>query len=207
MSTLSALKWRYSLKHFSDKKVSQEQVASLIEAARLSASSYGLQPYQVWVVEDPDILAQLAEHAYGQPQITQCSHLIILANETDNSDAVIDRYFQRHTEQTAIPLENTRGYADHIKSALATHDDQARQQWAQQQAYIALGSLLSEAAMLRVDTCPMTGFDSAGINQVLGFDDRQLNACVICAIGYRQADAEQPAKVRIPAQEFAHFIP
>lgn len=206
MSTLSALQWRYSIKHFSNRRVPKQHIHNIIEAARLSASSYGLQPYQVWIIEDPEILSQLSKHAFNQPQLRECSHLLVLANQTNITDQIVDQYFERYYEQTQHKIGSLAGYADHIKSAIAAKNHQERQVWAQQQAYIALGSLLTEAAMLGVDTCPMTGFDNLAFNQVLKFEQKKLNACVICAVGYREASYEPPGKVRIPSQDFAKFI-
>ena len=205
MSTLPALQWRYSPKHFSDRKVSQDQLLDLIEAARLSASSYGLQPYKIWVVEDKVIRDKLAEHAYQQPQIKQSSHLLIIANETQIDDQIVDRYFQHFYQQTNTVAGSIEGYSEHIKSAIAGKTIPQRQAWAQQQAYIALGALLSEAAMQKIDACPMTGFESDAFNRILGLTEKHLNACVICAIGYREEMATPP-KVRLPIQEFAHFF-
>lgn len=206
MSTLPALHWRYSPKHFSNRKVPQDQVLDLIEAARLSASSYGLQPYKIWVVEEVAVREQLAKHAYQQPQITQCSHLLIIANETQIDDQLVDRYFQRFYQQTNTESGREEGYADHIKSAIANQTIQERQSWAQQQAYIALGALLSEAAMQKIDACPMTGFEADAFNRILGLTAKHLNTCVICAIGYREETVTPPTKVRLPIQEFAHFF-
>jgi nitroreductase len=205
MSTLPALQWRYSPKHFSDRKVPQDQLLDLIEAARLSASSYGLQPYKIWVVEDKAIREKLAEHAYQQPQIKQSSHLLIIANETQIGDQIVDRYFQHLYQQTNTAEGSIEGYVDHIKSAIGSQTHQQRQSWAQQQAYIALGALLSEAAMQKIDACPMTGFEPDAFNRILGLTGKHLNACVICAIGYRKEMAT-PTKVRLPIQEFAHFF-
>ncbi|SBS34179.1 Putative NAD(P)H nitroreductase [Marinomonas aquimarina] len=206
MSTLPALQWRYSLKQFSSDKVPLARVHDLIEAARLAASSYGLQPYQIWVIDDSQVLAQLSEHAYGQSQITQCSHLLVLVNDTQIGDHTVDRYFQRYYQQTGTEVGSADGYAEHIKSALAAQNSPQRQAWAQQQAYLALGALLSEAAMQRIDACPMTGFDQEAFNHVLGLTEKQLNACVICAVGYRDNSIAVPEKVRTPTTEFAHFF-
>lgn len=130
MSTLPALQWRYSPKHFSDRKVPQDQLLDLIEAARLSASSYGLQPYKIWVVEDKAIREKLAEHAYQQPQIKQSSHLLIIANETQ-IDRIVDRYFQHLYQQKDTAEGSIEGYVDHIKSAIGSQTHQQRQSWAQ----------------------------------------------------------------------------
>lgn len=206
MSTLPALKWRYSLKHFSSQKVSKAYIDDLTEAARLSVSSYGLQPYQVWVVENPRLLKQLAQHAFDQPQLHECSHLIVFAHQTKIGDELVDKYFQHYYEQTGAEVGSLDGYCEHIKSAIAKKSPQERQNWAQQQAYIALGAVLTEAATQGIDTCPMTGFDVDAFNQLLGFDNQDLNTCVICAVGYRKDTLEIAPKVRIPSQDFVQFV-
>lgn len=206
MSTLPALKWRHSLKHFSSQKVPKAQITDLTEAARLSVSSYGLQPYQVWVIENPILLEQLAKHAFDQPQLHECSHLIVFAHQTKIGDELVDQYFQHYYEQTGAEIGSLDGYSDHIKSAITAKSHQEQQNWAQQQAYIALGSLLTEAATQGIDTCPMTGFDVEAFNQLLGFDNQDLNTCVICAAGYRNDSLELPTKVRIPSQDFVQFL-
>ncbi|MDW6004547.1 NAD(P)H-dependent oxidoreductase [Vibrio mangrovi] len=206
MSTIAALQWRYSLKNFSNQKVDDDKINNLLEAARLSASSYGLQPYQVWVIQERDLLAKLSEQAFGQSQVRECSHLLVFANETVISDATVERYFARHYQQTQTPVGSLDGYADHIKSAMAEKSDDSRRAWAEQQAYIALGTVLTEAAVLGIDTCPMTGFDQQAFNQTLGLSQYGLSACVICAIGYREADMQSPVKVRIPREHFVRFV-
>ena len=206
MSTLPALKWRHSLKHFSSQKVSKAYLDDLTEAARLSVSAYGLQPYQVWVIANPTLLKQLAQYASDQPQLHECSHLIVFAHQTKIGDALVDQYFQHYYEQTGVEVGSLDGYSDHIKSAIAAKSHQERQNWAQQQVYIALGALLTEAAIQGIDTCPMTGFDVDAFNQLLGFDNQNLNACVICAVGYRKDTLEIAPKVRMPSQDFVQFV-
>lgn len=206
MSTISALRWRSSLKQFSNQKANNDILQNLLEAARLAASSYGLQPYRVWVVEDRSLLAKLGEQAYGQTQVKQCSHLLVFANETVINDKTVDRYFEYYYQQTQSPVGSLDGYAKHIKAAMASKTKEEGATWAKQQAYIALGAMLSEAAVLGVDTCPMTGFDVRGVNQTLGLDQYGLNACVICAIGYRDHNTEQQIKVRTPSDQFARFV-
>ncbi|WP_416305144.1 nitroreductase family protein [Neptunicella sp. SCSIO 80796] len=206
MSTITALRWRSSLKQFSSHKVASNIIQNLLEAARLSASSYGLQPYRVWVVDDPDLLAQLSEQAYGQTQVAQCSHLLVFANETVVNDRTVDRYFEYYYQQTQSQPGSLDGYASHIKSALASKTAGQAAIWAEQQAYIALGAVLTEAAVLGVDTCPMTGFDNKAINHTLGLDQHELNACVICAVGYRNDNTQAQVKVRTPSEQFARFV-
>jgi nitroreductase len=206
MSIIEALKWRHSLKHFSPKKVDTSLIHNLIEAARLSASSYGLQPYKLLIVDDPALLNQLSEQAFGQAQVRECSHLLIFANKIHITNDLVDNYFEHHHQQTQTAEGSLNGYAEHIKTAIGSKTEEEKQAWAEQQAYIALGSLLAEAAMLSVDTCPMTGFDKAAFNHTLDLTDKGLNACVICAVGYREENIAIQNKVRLPVNEFATFI-
>ncbi|AEF53958.1 NAD(P)H-dependent oxidoreductase [Marinomonas posidonica] len=206
MSIIGALKWRHSLKHFSPKKVDTTLIHNLIEAARLSASSYGLQPYQLLIVQDPALLQQLSDQAFGQAQVKECSHLFIFANKTNITDTLVEEYFEHHHQQTQTEVGSLNGYAEHIKTAIGAKTEEEKHIWAEQQAYIALGSLLAEAAMLSVDTCPMTGFDKAAFNHTLGLTKKDLSACVICAVGYRDENIQIQNKVRLPLNEFASFI-
>ncbi|MFM2479820.1 nitroreductase family protein [Celerinatantimonas sp. YJH-8] len=206
MSIIPALQWRYALKHFSDKKVDDGMIEQLIDAARLSASAYGLQPFQVWVVEDESMRAKLSENAYGQTQLQECSQLLVFASETSVSDDTIDQYFQRYHQQTNTPVGSLNGYAAHIKTAMSLKSDVEKQAWADMQAYIALGSVMVEAAMLGIDACPMSGFDRAAFDRTLGLTEHNLSACAICAVGYRPEDVPQPIKVRKTRDEFSRAI-
>jgi nitroreductase len=205
-SIIPALQWRYSLKQFSSRSIAPSHLESLVEAARLSASSYGLQPYQVWVVEERSLLAKLAEAAYGQEQLKSCSHLLVFANETSIGDSTVDDYFARYYQQTNTTAESLAGYAEHIKAALRDKTQQQRLAWAEQQAYLGLGSVLCQAAVLGIDSCPMTGFEQAAVNQILSLGKHNLSASVICALGYREADATPPSKVRKEKAEFVHYV-
>ena len=202
MSLIPALSQRFSLKQFSTQKVSDEDINGMTEAARLSVSAFGLQPYRLIVIDDRDTLNALAAHTFGQTQLPSCSHLFIFANETEITDKTVDAYFERIYSQTSAEAGSQAGYADYIKSYYAGQTPEQKVQVAQLQAFIALGSLIAEGALRGVDTCPMTGFSPDGINKALGLTERGLNACVICAAGYRLEDAVVPEKVRVPADEF-----
>lgn len=183
---INNLNWRYATKKFdATKKVSKENLNLLLEATTLSASSYGLQPYKIIVIENPEIRAQLLPAAWGQSQITDASYLIVLANQTTFGEELIDDYITNVGNIREVSTEGLKGYADLMKSNFLPLSDEEKAKWTAKQAYIALGNLLSAAADLKIDTCPMEGFDATQFNKILGFDKKALNTAVIVTVGYR----------------------
>lgn len=197
-------KWRYATKKFdATKKVSTEDFEILKEAIRLSASSYGLQPYKVFIIENPEIRAKIQPAAWGQTQIVDASHLLVFANITNFGDAEIDAYIKNLSETRGIPVESVQGYADFMKSKITTLPEEARNTWTSKQTYLALGNLLNAAAELKIDVTPMEGFEPAAVNEILGFDQLGLNVSLIATIGYRHEDdaTQHYAKVRKSNEE------
>tara|TARA_R110002126_G_scaffold2056_9_gene12029 strand:+ start:4012 stop:4644 length:633 start_codon:yes stop_codon:yes gene_type:complete len=188
-SYIENLNWRYATKKFdASKKVSKKDLENLLEATALSASSYGLQPYEILVVEDAALRNKLQPAAWGQSQITEASHLIVLANQSTFGEELVDDYLNNVSETRGIPSNDLQGYSDFMKSKLMPLSESAKATWTARQTYIALGNLLSAAADLKIDTCPMEGFDSAQFNEMLGLSKRGLNAAVIVAVGYRSKE-------------------
>jgi len=196
--------WRYATKKFdATKKVSDADLQTLKEAIRLSASSYGLQPYQVILVENPELRAQLQPAAWGQAQIIDASHVLVFANVTNIGDAEIDAYLNNMAETRGLPLDALQGYGDFMKSKISTLPVEQRNIWTSKQTYIALGNLLNAAAELNIDVTPMEGFEPEKVNEILGLNERGLHASLIAPIGYRHADdaTQSYAKVRKSEQE------
>ncbi len=196
--------WRYATKKFdTTKKVSKEDFETLKEGIRLSASSYGLQPYKILIVENPELRAQLQPAAWGQSQIVDASQLIVFANITNFGEAEIDAYFQNLIETRRIPMESVQGYADFMKLKVTALSEDARNTWTAKQTYIALSNLLNAAAELQIDVTPMEGFEPEKINEILGLDKLGLNASVIAAIGYRHEEdtTQHYVKVRKSTEE------
>ena len=196
--------WRYATKKFdATKKVSNEDFEILKEAIQLSASSYGLQPYKVFIIENPEIRAKIQPVAWGQTQIVDASHLIIFANITNFSDAEIDAYIKNVSETRGIPVESVQGYSDFMKSKITTLPVEERNNWTAKQTYLALGNLLNAAAEMKIDVTPMEGFEPAAVNEILGFDKLGLNASLLATIGYRHEDdaTQHYAKVRKSNEE------
>lgn len=201
---ISNAKWRYATKKFdATKKVSTEDFETLKEAIQLSASSYGLQPYKVFIIENPEIRAKIQPVAWGQSQIVDASHLLVFANITNFGEAEIDASIKNMAETRGIPVESVQGYADFMKSKITTLPEEARNVWTSKQTYLALGNLLNAAAELKIDVTPMEGFEPAAVNEILGFDKLGLNASLLATIGYRhEEDATQHyAKVRKSNEE------
>ena len=188
--------WRYATKKFdATKKITTEDLSTLKEAIRLSASSYGLQPYKIIIVENPELRAQLLAAAYGQAQVVDASHLIVFANEINFGEEGIVNFSKNMSETRGIPLESIQGYVEYMKSNIITLSEETRNIWSAKQTYLALGNLLNVAAELKIDTTPMEGFAPAQVNEILGLDKLGLNASLLVTLGYRHdEDATQHYK-------------
>jgi len=188
--------WRYATKKFdATKKISTEDLNTLKEAIRLSSSSYGLQPYKVIIVENPELRAKIQPVAWGQSQIVDASHLIVFANRTSINDTEIDAFFKNMSETREIPLEALSGYQGFMKGKINELSEDAQNIWNSKQTYLALGNLLNAAAELKIDVTPMEGFVPAQVNEILGLNALGLNASLIATVGYRHTeDATQHLK-------------
>lgn len=197
MSTfLDHQNWRYATKKFdSTKKISTEDLNTLKEAIRLSSSSYGLQLYKVFIIENPELRAKIQPAAWGQSQIVDASHLIVFANQTNVTEEDIDGYLKNVAETRNIPETALSGYGDFMKGGILSRSDDDKANWTSKQTYLALGNLLNAAAELKIDVTPMEGFVPAQVNEILGFNELGLNASLLAPIGYRsEEDATQHQK-------------
>jgi len=205
MSTfLEHQNWRYATKKFdATKKISNEDLNLLKEAIRLSSSSYGLQPYKVIIVDNPELRAKIQPAAWGQSQIVEASHLIIFANETQLKEQDIDNYITNISATRSIPVEALSGYADFMKSKILTLPEEIKNVWTAKQTYLALGNLLNAAAELKIDVTPMEGFVPEQVNEILGLDKLGLNTSLIATLGYRHEadDTQHYKKVRKSEEE------
>jgi nitroreductase len=205
---LSHQNWRYATKKFdSTKKISTEDLNTLKEAIRMSSSSYGLQPYKVIIVENPELRAQLQPAAWGQSQIVEASHLFVFANDTNLGDEAIDDYLKTISITRETPIEALTGYGDFMKSTISKLEPAMKDVWTSKQTYLALGNLLNVAAELKIDVTPMEGFAPAQVNEILGLDKLHLNASLIATVGYRhEEDATQFHKKVRKSQEDLFII-
>lgn len=179
------------------KKISDEDLATLKEAIRLSSSSYGLQLYKVFIVDNPELRAKLQPAAWGQTQITEASHLFVFANQTTVGNEDIEGYLKNAEQTRNLPEGTLNGYGDFMKGSLSNLAEDAKQVWTAKQTYLALANLLNAAAELKIDATPMEGFDPAQFNAILGLDKMNLNAAVIAAVGYRHEEDETQHYIKV----------
>lgn len=195
-----ALSWRYATNQFDvTKKVSEENLTSILEAGNLMPTAYGLQPFRLIVIADQAVKESLIEHSYGQKHIAENSHLIVLAARTDIDEAMIAEYTARIEAVRNLPVGTTDGFKSMMVGDLTNRSEDARLVWAQKQSYIALGGMMAAASLLEVDNHALEGFNAAAYNEVLGLTALNLTATTLLALGYRDdADASQHyAKVRL----------
>jgi nitroreductase len=196
--------WRYATKKFdTTKKISKQDLETLKEAIRLSASSFGLQPYRVLIIENPELRAKLQPAAWGQSQIVDASQLIVFANITNFGETEIDVSIANTTKTRGLPADALKGYGNFMKSKIVALPEDVRNTWASKQTYLALGNLMNAASELKIDVTPMEGFEPAQVNEILGLGKLGLNATLLATIGYRhEEDATQHyAKVRKSNEE------
>lgn len=201
MNLLEHLQWRYATKKFDPtKKVSSNDLEKIKQAIQLSVSSYGLQLYKVLIIENLEIREKLKPVSWNQSQITDASHLIVFCNYIDATPQAIDNFIEQTAVTRNLDLERLNGYGDFIKSKLNEKSDTEKTSWLKSQTYLALGNLLSACAELKIDACPMEGFEPEAYNEILGLNGQGLNAAVISPIGYRHEEdhTSGQAKVRKP---------
>ncbi len=206
MELLKNLNWRYATKKFdTSKKVSSDDLQKLKEAIQLSVSSYGLQLYKVLIIENPAIREKLKPVSWNQSQITDASHLFVFCNYTDATPEAIDAFIKQTAETRDLDLDRLNGYGDFIKEKLQEKTPEEKTSWLKAQTYLALGNLLNACAELKIDACPMEGFEPEAYNKILGLNEQGLNATVITPIGYRHKDDHTIGQLKVRRPKEALF--
>lgn len=210
MEFLTALEWRYAAKRMNGESIPRPVLERILAATRLAPSSYGLQPYSIKVISDRSVLTRIHEQAAPQPQVKECSHLLVFATMTDLGASTVDRYMQLTASERSLTVADLNGFSEAIKGTINGFETAAEKQaWAAKQAYIALGFTLASAAVERIDASPMEGFDPAALDRTLGLDKENLSSVVIVALGYRdpaQDPMSQMVKVRKPYSQLIQAL-
>ncbi|MGL5429776.1 MAG: NAD(P)H-dependent oxidoreductase [Vibrio sp.] len=208
---ISKLKWRYATKKMNpNQAVAQEKVERILEAIRLTATSSGLQPYEVIVVTNPDLRAQIVPHAWNQAQITDASHLLVFAAWDNYTTERINMMFDLVNEVRGFRNEGWENYRQQILANYVPRDPEINYQHAARQAYIGLGTALIAAAEEGVDSTPMEGFDPAKVDEILQLRERGLRSVVLLPLGYRADEGDwlvNLAKVRRSRDNFIIEMP
>jgi len=207
---LNALEWRYATKVFdATKKISAEVWHALEQALVLTPTSYGMQPYQFLVVQDAANRATLLPHSWGQKQVVDCSHFVVFTARTEMKAADVAKFIQRTSEVRGISLDKLNFNRDIILSDVVKGPrGKTAHEWAARQCYIALGNLMTSAAVLGVDACPMEGINPLEYDHVLGLNGSGFKTVVACALGYRAAGDKYASlpKVRFETKDLMRVI-
>lgn len=199
------LNWRYATKQFDPiKKISLEDWQALEETLVLTPTSFGLQPSIFMVINDPQLRAKLQSASWGQPQIIEASHLVVFIAKSNYSEADLDAYINRVVQVRGInPADMEAAREMMFNSIIKGMTDEQRKAWAINQTYIALGNLLTSAALLGIDACPMEGFVREEYDSILGLTEQNLASAVVAGFGYRSSSDKYAnlRKVRLPQNQ------
>ncbi len=185
MDLIKYLNWRYATKRMNGTKVPNEKVERILDAINLSASSIGLQPYTVFVIEDENLRKQIKPIANDQPQITECSHLLVFAAWDNLTEQRIDDFLNRTQEVRGSLPAKMKDWEMYLKNKAKNSSAEDNFNWNARQAYIGLGTALIAAAMEQVDATPMEGFDPKALDALLELDKKGLRSVLIMPLGYR----------------------
>ena len=189
MELIKGLNWRYATKQFDkNKTVNHADIELLKEAVRLAPSSFGLQPYTVFIIETEHLKTELKAAAWGQNQVTDASHLFVFCSYSTLKDEHIEDLFDLKAEAFNKDKSEFDGYISFIKGKVAEKSPETIKIWNSRQAYIGLGNLINACAELKIDACPMEGFDANKVNTILNLESQGLNAVVLAAVGYRSEE-------------------
>lgn len=194
MELLEAMNWRYAAKKMNGQTVPAEKIDTILEAIRLSASSVGLQPYNVIVIDNHELKGKIHEKACPQPQIVEGSHLLVFAHWTNIDASQIDAYIQLIADTRNVTVESLTPFADSIKGNLLSRTPEDLAVWSSRQAYIGLGSALIAAATEHVDATPIEGFNPAALDELLDLPAKGLRSVALVALGYRDEEKDFLAK-------------
>ena len=202
---LKSLEWRYATKVFDATKIISAEVWGALEKTlMLTPTSYGLQPYKFLVVQDAAKRAALLPHSWGQKQVVDCSHFVVFTARTEMKEADVDKLISRTVELRKLPAGALDAYRGMMLGDIVNGPrGKTAHEWAARQCYIALGSLMTAAAVLGVDACPMEGLAPAEYDRILKLEGSGYKTVVACALGYRAAGDKYAglAKVRYTAAE------
>jgi nitroreductase len=197
---LEALRFRYATKQFdAARRIAPEIWTALEQSLVLTPSSFGLQPWKFLILTDSALRESLVPHSWGQRQVADCSHLVVMAVQKSVDEAYLDRFIARVAAVRGSSVESLAGYRNMMAGSLGMMTTD----WAAKQAYIALGQFMLAAALLGVDTCPMEGFLPDKYDEILGLSAQGLTTAVLCPAGYR-ADTDRFAaapKVRWDSED------
>ncbi len=186
---LKALTWRYATKKFdANRTLSDDKITIIKEAFNLTASSFGLQPVRLLVVQDQKIQDELVALSMNQQQVADASHILVFCIEKNIDTSYIEAYFKNVQETRKTPDEILKPFRDYLYSHFESETSDNITNWATKQAYLAMGNLLTVCALEKIDACPMEGFDPEGYDKIFKLEEKGLSSVLVMPIGYRAED-------------------
>ena len=208
MTTIQQQQWRYACKKFdATKQLTQQQVKALGQAFNLTATSYGLQPMKLIVVHNKALQEKLVPASYGQNQVFEASHVLVLCAQKDMEEQHIQDYFERVKELRNTPDEILNPFKKHLLHWASNTKQEDLEQWARKQTYIALGNLLNTCAALEIDSCPMEGFNPEAYDELLELKGSNFTSSLVLPVGFRHDEDYMAglAKVRKKEEDIIEF--
>ncbi|MDA8951979.1 NAD(P)H-dependent oxidoreductase [Flavobacteriaceae bacterium] len=198
MKSIANLEWRYAVKKFDDQKILEQQKINILKQAfNLTATSYGLQPIKLLIIKNKSIQRKLVDHSYHQQQIVQASHLLVICIDTNLKESDVEKYFERVKEIRKTPDETISSFREYLKTVITEKSSQDLILWAKNQAYLALGNLLTVCANEKIDSCPMEGFIPKKYDEILGLKEKNLTSVLVVPIGYRAEDDMKTHQMKV----------
>jgi len=186
---IDSLNWRYATKDFdANKKISADDLHTITESFRLTASSFGLQPWKLIVVENQEIKDSLVEHSWGQKQIADCSQLLVFCARDNFDETDVDAFVKDIKETRGVSQEDIQWYEDLMKGFLAKMDENQINTWVEKQVYIALWNVMTACAELKIDSCPIEWFIPSKYDEILWLKEKWIHSVVALPVWYRSSD-------------------
>jgi nitroreductase len=210
MDLIERLNWRYAAKKMNPRrKVPEEKVNRILEAARLAPTSSGLQPYEIWVVTNSELRERIKSVSWNQGQVTDCSHLLVFAAWDNYTPERINMMFDLTNNVRGFKNEGWENYRQQLLSGYPPRAPEVNHEHAARQAYMGLMTAVTAAAFEEVDCTPMEGFEPSAVDEILNLRDRGLRSVLMLPLGYREADKDwlvNLKKVRRPMEQFVTRI-
>ena len=189
MNIIDHLSWRYATKTFDENlKVCENDLKTLCDAFNLTATSYGLQPIKLVVIQNKSLQSSLVAHSMNQVQVAQASHVLVFCIETNIDKDYIENYFNRIKQIRDTPDAILNPFKDFLIEDFTNKKQQVIEDWATKQAYLAMGNMLTVCATQEIDSCPMEGFNPDKYDEILDLKAKKLKSVLIMPIGYRAKD-------------------
>jgi len=186
---LEQLKWRYATKKFdASKRLSEEKLSILKESFNLTATSYGLQPLKMVILSNPDLKKLLVPITMDQAQVENASHVLVICTETKIDSDYIKDHFNLVVKIRSTPREILSSFEEYLVSSFSDKQTDELNIWSTNQAYLALGNLLTVCAIEKIDACPIEGFDPDKYDELLQLSEKGLQSVIVLAVGYRADD-------------------